>query len=286
MNLKIKKLLVCFSFLFLLQVIPGVSMENQLLKSNFSEKKYNEVEDAFIKSNESSSHIELLLSIFKEAILPHLKSKKSFLDIGAGPGEITNRIASYFTSSTIVEPNPLYKEKYTSQKYTVYTANFQDIQLPQKYDFVLCSNVLYYVEHNKWATFLERLHSCINKGGQGLVILAAPCGKYHEFSKSINPNYSNSALIERDLGKLNIKYRKITKHVSFTADYKEFKQIFYLFTIDNCFPQQAFAKLTESEKKSIFAKFDAFIEGCRTDDGRYKIIWDEDFFVFQPDLIT
>jgi len=290
MDLKIRKILVCLSFLFLIQVIPGFSLESQLLKSNFSEENYNQVqtvfnkkvETAFYKNDASSSYTEVLSNFIKETILPYLESKESFLDIGAGPGEITNQIAPHFNSSTIVEPNSLHKEKYTAQKCTVHTANFQDVQLKQKYDFVLCAHVLYFIEHNKWAEFLEKLHSCINKNGQGLVVLVAPRGNWHKLRESINPNYSNSALVEKKMDMLNIKCKKTPNHNTFsTADYDEFKRIVYLFTITDCFTSlQDFKKLTEGERNSIFAKIDAFIEDCRTDDGRYEAICEDDCLLF------
>ncbi len=272
-----------FEMDFLKKIVPFLKnlkvkfFNKQLLVSNFREIEYGDVENVFINN---TSHKDLLVQFVRSKILPQLVSKKSFLDIGAGPGEITKILTAYFDSTTVVEPNPTYRSDYKRLGFLTHIRNFQDEKLENSFDFILCSHVLYHLDRKDWAFFLNKINQSLSSGGKALVVLVAPRGSWHDLRASICSSYSCSSEAEKVLKKLNIFYRTFPVRSSFKSfRYEDFHRVVSLFTIDDCFLPKKFIELSRGEKQNIYGKIEEFISTCKKDNGVYELVCEDDFII-------
>ena len=252
----------------------------QLLESNFTEQDYENVEAIFTKN---SSHVSTLVEFVTKKILPQLISKKSFLDIGAGPASITTHLSKHFLSTTIIEPNKKYYPLYKDNPYNLHAIDFQSSNLNTKYDFILCSQVLYHIELCAWEFFVKKIYDTICQNGLGVIIILAPKGSWHGLLSSINPTYPNSHHVEETLKKLNINYQiKTIRNIFHTSNYENFRKILHLFTIDDCFPKKGFKSLERKQQELIHQKINEYIDKiCKTTDGNYRLIYEDDYIIFK-----
>lgn len=243
----------------------------QFLVSNFNEKEYASVERIFANN---TGHIDNLADF-----VHRLELSGSFLDIGAGPAAITERLSHDFSSTFVVEPNREFASIYQAKQFKYHIGNFQDIKIEGTYDFVLCSHVLYHVPQKEWAPFLKKMHGLLNPNGKGLVLMVAPTGKWHALRSSINPHYSCSSQVEKALQQENIAYELMPIQSVFKVeDYEDFRALVRLFTIEDCYLPEEYSALTVAEKKAIDDRIDAFISNCEQPDGSY-IFMDEDMYI-------
>ncbi len=245
---------------------------DQALVSIFTEDEYARVEKVFANN---TGHIDHIVDF----ILSKAGAKKSFLDIGAGPATIIERVSHSFESTTIVEPNKAFVPLYKDKSFAYHIENFQDFPVDHKYDFVLCSHVLYHVPRPQWTSFLKKMHEVIASGGRGLVAMVAPKGKFHELRSSINPDYSNSSQVEQSLKQLGISYELFPVQSIFkVSNYADFRALVRLFTLDDCFLPEEYTELDDSVKVSIDQKIEAYIAMCKQPDGSFEFL-DEDVYI-------
>ncbi len=264
--------------LFLLFIVIGNIHLNaeQILVSNFNESEYQSVERIFANN---TGHIDHLVDFICENILPPSQSKESFLDIGAGPATITSRLAKFFESTTVIDPNKAFAPLYREKGFITYVGNFQDILVNRKYDVVLCSHVLYHVPYTEWASFLKKLYGSIRSGGKGLISMVAPKGKWHELRSSLNPNYSNSDKVEKALKEQGISYDLIPIQSIFRVkNYEDFRALVRLFTLDDCYFPDEYQSLSDHEKELIDQRIEKYIVTCKQSDDSYEFI-DEDAYI-------
>jgi hypothetical protein len=272
------KLCTAVFFLFLLFLNKlAINAEDRLLNSNFEEIEYKQTEEVFYAS---CDHVEQMTRFIVKKVLPGLHSRDAFLDIGPGPGHITQAIGKNFSSTAVIEPNRAYAPLYEENGYLSLFANFQDARLDTSFDLVLCAHVLYHVEHPTWPSFLKKIYSIIRKDGKGVVVLIAPKGDFHALCSSINPHYSNSSVIEPILNTLNMRYEKTETKCTFNAsNYKDFHRLIQLFTIEDCYTPEQFATLSEDKKTSIEEKISQFIQKCKQPDESYQLVFEDAYFV-------
>jgi SAM-dependent methyltransferase len=117
------------------------------------------------------------------AILKTLKTKKDFLDVGAGSGEITCVISEEFTRTSVVEPNTE-QVTYLSERYPdfrIFPDDIRELNLgDEQFDFILCSHVLYYIPEAEWMPVAESLTRHLRPGGRFLIVLQSPSGGVSE----------------------------------------------------------------------------------------------------------
>ncbi len=113
--------------------------------------------------------------------LPH---RRNFLDIGAGGGDLTIPISQSFGEATVVEPN----EKQASflrrrcPHFKVYNNPWGKVNLgSNRYDFILCSHVLYYIQEGHWLTTIEKMYAHLEDGGRIAIVLQSPIGEVADF---------------------------------------------------------------------------------------------------------
>ena len=117
-------------------------------------------------------------------IIAELAHRRSFLDIGAGGGDLTIPISQSFGETTVVEPN----EKlacFLRQRcphFNIYNDLWDQIDLgPKSYDFILCSHVLYYIEQGHWLTTIDKMYAHLQAGGYIAIVLQSPIGEVADF---------------------------------------------------------------------------------------------------------
>lgn len=171
--------------------------------------------------------VKTILDIATSKVFPNLEHKNSFLDIGAGSGEVTKPLSLYFRNTSIVEPNAESRKHYSSSDYCIFPNFFQDCIFPQKFDFALCSHVLYHIDVKLWPSMIDKFIDSLNPQGKGMFVLAAARGKIHDFFSGFNANYPNSNGIISHLNSIDAKYEVIpvTSHCR-TQNFDEAYTIF------------------------------------------------------------
>lgn len=106
-------------------------------------------------------------------LVESLPSKGTFVDAGAGSGEVTAWLSRFFQRTIAIEPNPFFLAQLQQ---SVPTAGLIDTpilaaQPPKDADLVLCSHTFYYIERRRWLEHLERLVSWISPRGVTVVVL-------------------------------------------------------------------------------------------------------------------
>ncbi len=131
--------------------------------------------------------------------LPH---RRHFLDIGAGGGDLTIPISQSFNETTVVEPN----EKQASllrrrcPQFNIYNDSWEKVNLGSKrYDFILCSHVLYYIAEGHWLTTIEKMYTHLENGGRIVIVLQSPIGDVANFFNQFAHYEVNILELWRDL---------------------------------------------------------------------------------------
>jgi SAM-dependent methyltransferase len=102
-----------------------------------------------------------------------LPSRQVFIDAGAGNGRVTAWFLNQFERTIAIEPNPSLRDELSR------TCPGVEI-LPEKIlaahpaahaDLVLCSHVLYYIDHAQWLDHFAGMASWLSPGGVLVVVL-------------------------------------------------------------------------------------------------------------------
>lgn len=117
-------------------------------------------------------------------IIAGLARREKFLDIGAGGGDLTIPISQSFGRTVIVEPNEkqtaIFRQRYPQVE--VYNELWEQVDFgTQRFDLILCSHVLYYIEEGKWLPAVEKMHRHLEENGVVIIILQSPVGEVARF---------------------------------------------------------------------------------------------------------
>ena len=145
--------------------------------------QYRKLFALFVSSTDQKQRqIEQIRSILKT-----LKTKRDFLDVGAGSGEITSAVSEEFARTSVVEPNTE-QVTYLSERYPnfrIFPDDIRDLNLrDEQFDFILCSHVLYYIPEAEWMPVAESLARHLRPGGKFLIVLQSPCGGVSELFRT------------------------------------------------------------------------------------------------------
>ena len=290
----------------------------------FSDEIYSQVEHLY---SDYSEHVEHITSFLEQTVLPNveqppseeststtsrndadnitscdekLKKKQdgglALLDIGAGPGQITHKLARHFHAIQVMEPNPSpdYLASYAraDPPFSVHPSpTLEEAAItPNAYDLILCSHVMYHVDPSKWSECLRKLHAGLRKPhGRLVVALIAPRGPWYEFMCSLRPNHE----VEMHTGTLcqkleddlpNLEYKAYPQKVSLAVPSErssEFRNLVRLFSIADTWTPTEWEDLGEDGWKEAERKVEKFIQGqCLDRETReYRLEFDEDYVV-------
>jgi SAM-dependent methyltransferase len=108
--------------------------------------------------------------------IERLPRRDTFIDAGAGNGQLTARLVPYFDQVIAVEPNPsLVRELRTLCPTAEVLDQTIDQAMPRaKADFILCSHILYYIPLESWVPNTLRLAEWLNPGGVLAIAIQNP----------------------------------------------------------------------------------------------------------------
>ena len=289
--------------------------------SCFTDEIYSQVEHLY---SEHSQHVEHIAAFLERTVLPDLllhvrqsssssstisndiddsddKHKQnirrslSLLDVGAGPGQITHKLARHFGTIEVMEPNPSpdYLAGYarSDPPFAVHPSpTLEEATIaPNAYDLVLCSHVLYHIDTSKWTECLQKLHAGLrNPTGRLVVALIAPRGPWYEFMCSLRPNHEVEMHTGTLCGKLdelpNFKYRAYPQKVSLAVPedlLPDFRNLVRLFSIADTWTPAEWEELGDAGRAEAERKVENFIqEQCLDREGKeYRLEFDEDYVV-------
>lgn len=184
----------------------------------------------------ASDHIEHTVALIMEKIIPDLKNTDSMLDVGAGIGTMTAHFKHVFREISVVDVNPEIRPELEVQFQHVFIGDFLEYEPEKKFDFVLCSHVLYNLPREKLAAFIEKLRSLVAPGGFCLIELIAPRGENHRFHQSYDPAYSNSAHVFSLLDEAGIRYQNYSMPPNHfrVAKREQMHSLLKFFLFENC----------------------------------------------------
>ena len=117
-------------------------------------------------------------------VIAELTQRHRFLDIGAGGGHLTIPVSQSFGETTLVEPNAeqaRYFER-RSPHFKIHNNFWSDVDLgSSRYDFILCSHVLYYIEEANWLATIEKMYAHLEENGRIAIVLQSPIGEVANF---------------------------------------------------------------------------------------------------------
>lgn len=134
----------------------------------------------------STNEYEQSVAFIRQAILPNLQSKKHFLDVGAGSGNLSKPLAPLFQQTTIVEPNSFYYGELMEWssangiQMAGYNGDWLDYSLDATVDLAVLAHVLYFVAPEKRSEFIRKAYDRVKPGGYMIIILiSATSGIMH-----------------------------------------------------------------------------------------------------------
>lgn len=105
-----------------------------------------------------------------------LPARSHMIDVGAGGGELTARLAPFFERVIAIEPNPSLAAEFrvNCPAAEVISTPFMDANVKAKANFILCSHVFYYIPRVEWEASLHRLITWLDVGGIRAVTIQNP----------------------------------------------------------------------------------------------------------------
>lgn len=136
--------------------------------------------DLFVRSS-TDKRIELVKI---GEVIADLRQRRRFLDVGAGGGDLTIPLAQAFHETTIVEPNTAQVE-FLRRRYPhfkLHNTTWADAQLgAERFDFILCSHVLYYLDEADWMPAIDKMRAHLEPDGRLVIVLQSPLGELADF---------------------------------------------------------------------------------------------------------
>lgn len=205
----------------------------------------------------------------EKTILSKITHQNSFLDIGPGPGSLTKKIMPYFSETTIIEPNQVYFDDFTGVK--KFRGTLDEFTTECKYDFILCSHMLYHIPPTEWENTIAKMVSLLNPGGKLAIVMEYPDSDLNSFREEFNPTYLPSLIEETKNFPVTDTY--ISSHANTTQTESEMVTLLRFLILEDCFTYDEYQQLTPHEKEVIKTKLEQKAKASWTLDGQYKLHW-------------
>ncbi len=229
-----------------------------------SDAEYQRQLTTFINcSTEKGIELVKIGEVFSE-----LHHRRSFLDIGAGGGDLTIPISQSFEKTTIVEPNEkqvsFFHRRYPN--FTVYNNFWEDIDLgPERYDFILCSHILYYIQEGRWASIIDKMYAHLESNGRIAIVLQSPIGEVATFFNQFTSYDVNVLELWREL---------IRRYGDSEIDVRYFMNEIWTDNLEDMVTIGLFLLIDAHFKKFAKQMSDYFEAHHKTDTG-YRLMQDE-----------
>ncbi|WNG14582.1 class I SAM-dependent methyltransferase [Cystobacter fuscus] len=232
---------------------------------------------AFHLLAKTARHHENIGQWVERNLLSRLPARPSLLDVGAGPGTVSRRLAAHFGSLTLLEPNRDQLGAFDLPGARLIHGTLESLQSSEQYDVVLCSHVLYHVPVSAWGGFIDRLLSFVRPGGYCLLVLGSAHGQNYELHRDFTQTVISSEQLKAVLKQKQLSYEVADTQNSFSATtFEEMYTLCRFFVFEDCYTAGQLAALSEDEARALDARIREHAEGCREPDGVYRLTQDED----------
>jgi SAM-dependent methyltransferase len=174
---------------------PNGSSEDPALEEDGAYQRQLEL---FSRCSQEKS-IELVLV---GEVISQLKSTSDFLDIGAGTGTLTAIISTFFSDTTVIEPNKKQADHFRRRypPFHVFEEKWEAADLsPKLFDFIFCSHVLYHISTDQWLDAVKKMYVHLKENGRIAIILQSPAGDVARFYREFSGNDVPVIELWRDL---------------------------------------------------------------------------------------
>lgn len=234
--------------------------------------------DFFLKSTNETRHRGMF---FLREILPQIKDKNYFIDVGFGNGILTKWVGSKFRNLLLVDSNSEAIANFTShsclskkhQTINKIHDSILEIELAKNcFDLGLLSHVLYYVDEHKWIEATTRLYNAIKPGGILVVVLNGD-----QYGKINLIQHFNGRLIEIDKYVSNCidVYQNATINLYKSVETMRSYDLLSMLHLAGFFLYDVGAKATSHELTEYLNTY------CRDTKGCYEIQFPQKFIVIK-----
>ena len=146
--------------------------EHHIMVYDSQSEEYRIAFETFLRNTDQKRNARAWL----DGYITGLSQTATFIDAGAGTGQLTSWLATKFTKTIAVEPNPYLCTQFrlTCPDIELLQEPIRQVALPALADLVLCSHVFYYIPFEEWLDGLERMVSWLKPGGVALLALQNP----------------------------------------------------------------------------------------------------------------
>ncbi len=249
------------------------------MPTTYEDADYQEILRLFNRYTHDKS---FTIDSIKNTAIPLIAKTDYFLDVGAGPGIIADNIQPFFKQTVVVEPQKNYAESLKARGYEVHESEFQAVQLHEKFDFILCSQVLYHVKLENWHFFISKMKELLTPGGLAMVVLGAARGPYYDFCRQLNPNYGTGKQIIEILEKNKIDFHVEKKQAYYYPEsLDEMYNLCRFSVLEGCLNHGIYTSLSLTEQEEIDRKIMHYARQCLTVNHNYELFFERDLIYFR-----
>lgn len=140
------------------------------------EDRYARAFELFVRSTNEKQVLTAMIGkiLWRSFPLEALEQEGSFLDVGAGSGDLAEPLLRYFSNGVAVEINAAEIRKLAARglpNLEVLNGSLQEYEPRQNFDMILASHMLYYLEPEERLVQTERVLSWLKEPGKLVIIL-------------------------------------------------------------------------------------------------------------------
>lgn len=230
----------------------------------------------------TARHHENIGRVVHERIVPRLPQRPSLLDVGAGPGTVARRLAPYFSSLTLLEPNKEQLAGFELPGAEILHDTLEGFRSEGTYDLVLCSHMLYHVPIPEWGGSVDRLLALVEPEGFCVVVLGAAHGQNYELHRDFTQTVITSEQLLAELKRKQLPHEVVrVTNGFFASSFEEMYTLCRFFVLEDCCTAEQLAALSDEETRQLDAKIRLHTERCQGADGVYRLEQDEDIVILR-----
>lgn len=246
----------------------------------------------------TSRHDRNIAGVIVSRLLPELGPGPTLLDVGAGSGAVSRRLAPHFSHVTLVEQNAdqiaANRAELLDLGATIFDGSFADFSTPEKFDVVLCSHVFYHVPRPAWSAFVDRLLGFVRPGGFCVVVLVGgpTDGAGHSLAalpperrslplrhtthdamrRDFSDDAVNTEMFAAELAKKDVPFQIVSTINTWDArTAEEMYSICRFVVYEDCLTPEQLADMTGQQAQALDLKIRKHAEACPRADGMYHL---------------
>ena len=168
------------------------------------QKEFNMHCDDFALFRSATNEIKVISKEISKII--QKKLIRSFLDIGAGSGELTNILVKNLKiqKAIAIDKNRLFNKKISNIRF--FQRDWLSFAPHRKYDFILSSHSTAYLAEKNIAKTIKKMYKFLNPGGKAVIIVYDDQGSWPIFKKLFYPKRQKMSTLDRIKSIIKNKY--------------------------------------------------------------------------------